>query len=441
MAPLTITRRALLATPAALAPSATAFAQSPSPLTQPPATLAQPAAGIRRETFLRSPGKGTAVMAYAFYTRPKGTEMISIEQLWTRSDTVDSSNYRRSRDNGRTWSTPEPRITGEKTARGMLRRHTRAGFADPHTGWFLDFWTEGTLPNDDPLEGLRQWNIYYRISKDGGRTFGPAVQVIHKGAEYSATHPMPNVWTGKNCIMTGDNTCIAIPASGGRILLPVQLSIVAPDGSLYNPGGGYTWTESALLHGRWRSGTLEWEMSSRIDGSTEVTTRGMVEPTIAFLEGGKLMMILRGSNDRKPELPSYKWICTSADGGMTWTKPTPWTYDDGLHFFSPSACSQLLDHSSGRLFWMGNINPVNPRGNRPRYPFVIGEVDRRTGLLRRATVRTVDSLQPGENDQLTLSNFHAREDRATKEICVHMTRLFALPDGWEGDASLYRIAV
>ena len=380
-------------------------------------------------------------MAYAFYTRTKGLDMISIEQRWTRSDTVDSSYYRHSSDNGRTWSAPEERITGQRTANGMLRRHTRAGFADPHTGWFLDFWTEGTLPNDDPLEGLRQWNIYYRISRDGGRTFGPPVQVIHKGAEYNATHAMPNVWTGKNCIMTGDNTCIPITAPGGRMLLPAQLSIVAPDGSLYNPGGGYTWTESALLHGRWRNGNLEWEMSERIAGSTDVTTRGMVEPTIAFLEGGRLMMILRGSNDRKPELHSYKWICFSTDGGMKWSKPAPWTYDDGSHFFSPSACSQLLDHSSGRLFWLGNINPTNPRGNRPRYPFVVGEVDRRTGLLRKASVRIADTLKSGESDQLTLSNFYAREDRATKEVCVHMTRLFALQDGWEGDGSLYRIPV
>lgn len=27
---------------------------------------------------------------------------------------------------------------------------------------------EGILPSDDPLEGLRNWNIYYRRSRDGG---------------------------------------------------------------------------------------------------------------------------------------------------------------------------------------------------------------------------------------------------------------------------------
>jgi hypothetical protein len=132
---------------------------------------------------------------------------------------------------------------------------------------------------------------------------------------------------------------------------------------------------------------------------------------------------------------------TSTDGGHHWTAPQPWTYHDSEPFFSPSACSQLLRHSSGRLFWLGNITPENPRGNRPRYPFVIGEVNRSTGLLMRTTVRTIDNLQPGEDPVLSLSNFHAREDRRTREIALHMTRLFARPQGWEGDAYLYRITV
>ena len=152
------------------------------------------------------------------------------------------------------------------------------------------------------------------------------------------------------------------------------------------------------------------------------------------------MLVLRGSNDARPQLPSWRWVSFSEDGGWKWSDPAPWTYDDGQSFYSPSACSQLLPHSSGRLFWLGNINPENPRGNRPRYPFMLGEVDRRSGLLIRRTVKMVDTLQPGEDPLLTLSNFHAREDRQSQEICVHMTRLFAKPDGWEGDAMLYHIA-
>ena len=168
----------------------------------------------------------------------------------------------------------------------------------------------------------------------------------------------------------------------------------------------------------------------------------MVRMQLIPLPDGRLLMVLRGSNDRKPELPSYRWFSMSSDGGRRWTTPVPWTYTDGERFCSPSSCSRLLRHSSGRLFWLGNITPTNPRGNRPRYPFVIGEVDLRTGLLRRDTVRTIDTLQDGEDTRLSLSNFYAREDRRTREIAVHMTRLFAGgTQPWSGDAYVYYVPV
>lgn len=116
-------------------------------------------------------------------------------------------------------------------------------------------------------------------------------------------------------------------------------------------------------------------------------------------------------------------------------------YANGEPFFSPSACSQLLPHPNGRLYWLGNITPENPRGNRPRYPFVLGEVDRRSGLLLRESVRVIDDRAPDDDPLLTLSNFFAREDRESGGIALHMTRLVAAPTGWRGDALIYRIAL
>jgi hypothetical protein len=72
---------------------------------------------------------------------------------------------------------------------------------------------------------------------------------------------------------------------------------------------------------------------------------------------------------------------------------------------------------------------------------VIGEVDRRSGLLHRDSVRTIDTLQTGEDPILSLSNFLAREDRRTGEIAVHMTRLFAGSGPWSGDAYIYYVRV
>ena len=406
----------------------------------PVAFASQAAQGIRRGVFRASPRAGVAVLAYSFYTRRRGGDMISIEERWTRSDTVDAAYIRRSHDHGRTWTVPVEMRTFERRTDGTLRRHPRAGLVDSQ-GRYIEFWLEGILPSDDPLEGLRNWNIYYRVSRDGGSTFGPDYQVIHAGAEFDARHPLPGVWTGKNCVMLGDVACVPIRAPDGRILLPVQITPLTADGNLYNPGGGYTYTDAAVLRGRWQGNLLQWEMSDLIKGDPSLSTRGMDEGTLGFLDDGRLLMVLRGSNDRRPELAGHRWFSCSSDSGLHWTTPQPWGYTDGQAFFSPSSCSQLLRHSSGRLFWLGNITPTNPRGNRPRYPFVIGEVDRRSGLLVRDSVRTIDTLQSGENPNLSLSNFFAREDRRTGEIAVHLTRLFAGSEPWSGDAYIYYVQV
>jgi hypothetical protein len=60
--------------------------------------------------------------------------------------------------------------------------------------------------------------------------------------------------------------------------------------------------------------------------------------------------------------------------------------------------SQLLTHSSGRIFWIGNISSANCRGNHPRHPLVIGEVDPESLLLTRDSVVELDRVQPDEGD-------------------------------------------
>ena len=379
-------------------------------------------------------------MAYAFYTRARGGDMISIEERWSRSDTVDIAYIRRSHDHGHTWNAPVEMRTGERRPAGMLRRHPRAGFVDSK-GRYIEFWNEGILKSDDPLEGLRTWNIFYRVSRDGGRSFGSTFQVIDDGSEFDVTHPLPGVWSGKNCVMLGDMACAPVTAPDGGILLPVQITPLGPNGNLYNPGGGYTYTDVAVVRGRFEGDRLRWEMSDPIKGDPARSTRGMDEGTVAFLKHGRVLMVMRGSNDKRPELPSRRWFSISSDGGRRWTTPEPWTYSDGEAFFSPSSCSQLLRHSSGRMFWLGNITPENARGNRPRYPFVIGEVDRGSGLLMRGSVRAIDTLGAGDDPILSLSNFFAREDRRTGEIAVHMTRLFAGSGPWAGDAYVYHVRV
>ncbi|HOS43940.1 MAG TPA: hypothetical protein PK794_09640, partial [Armatimonadota bacterium] len=135
-------------------------------------------------------------------------------------------------------------------------------------------------------------------------------------------------------------------------------------------------------------------------------------------------------------------VSFSEDGGLRWTPPEPWTYADGELFYSPSACAQLLRHTDGALYWIGNIAPRNPNSNSPRYPLVIAEVDQRTGRLIRDGVRAIDDRRPGEDAALTLSNFYAREERETGGIALHLSRLFARSAGdWTADALVYHLTL
>src|SRR5260370_11543020 len=114
---------------------------------------------------------------------------------------------------------------------GMLRRHPRTAIVDPKTGRFIEFWIEGILPTDNPLEGMQQWNIYYKLD-------GVVHQVIHEGAEFNARHPLPGVYTGKNMVMLGDVASVPIALRDGSILLPAIITTLDDAGKVYNPTGG-----------------------------------------------------------------------------------------------------------------------------------------------------------------------------------------------------------
>ncbi|MDB6170242.1 MAG: hypothetical protein JWM88_3106 [Verrucomicrobia bacterium] len=406
-------------------------------------------APIRRELFLAAKAN-ESVCALTYYTRPAGADLMSLHSIFKRSDTIEVAYARYSSDNGRTWQEGEEIPTFGKRPGAKLRRTMGGALSDPATGRFIRFYNQALLPTDNPLEGFWQWVVRHCVSEDGGMTWYLDEEIIAKGAEFNAAHPVPGVNVGHNCIMIGDHASKPIFLADGTLILPVVISPVGPDGNYTNPGGGYTYCDAAVLRGRWAADGrhLEWELSQIVKGDPSRSTRGMDEPTVAPLPDGRLLMVIRGSNDKKPDLPGRRWVSYSSDQGRTWTKPEYWTYTSGEFFFSPAASSQLISHSSGRLFWLGNIRPDNPKGNRPRYPFVIGEVDLRTGLLAQKSVRGIDDRGPGDGELLALASPYSREDRETGEIVLNLTRWGARSVGadfkdynWTADAYLYRIPV
>ena len=278
-----------------------------------------------KEIFVKAPRDQVSVGASAFYSRSRGMEMMCVKSTSSRSDTSDTLSRRFSVDNGRTWTEWEPISFITKTPTGVKRQYAQPGWAVPGTDRLLTMVLEGTLPTDNPLEGMKNWVLRYRVSLDGGKTSAVDEQVIQEG-DYTANHPLDGVWVGKNSFMIGAITCRPIRTRHGHFLVPVQITPLGPDGEYYNPGGGYTFHEGAVLIGKWRERDhrVQWDVSERIANDPAKSTRGCIEPTITEMPDGRILMVMRGSNDVRPNLAGFKWYAISNDGGRHWTLLLAW---------------------------------------------------------------------------------------------------------------------
>jgi len=278
---------------------------------------------------------------------------------------------------------------------------------------------------DDTSVGATDYRTWYRVSNDGGKTFSSLRPLVQSGSGYDLMHPIRPVWAGKNSFVYCGKV---MSASNGEIMLPFYFWPLDQKGQPYNPAKAYTFTDAGVLIGKWtKDGSdLVWDLGQTVRIDADQSTRGANEPTIAELKRkGEFMMILRGSNQNKEELPGYKWVSYSRDHCRTWSKPVPFGYSDGKLFFSPSSMSIILRSSKNdRLYWIGNISPTNPRGNKPRYPLVIGEVDEdKGGGLIRESILVIDTRNPEyDSDDVELSNFTVYDDPKTGNILIILQR-------------------
>jgi len=340
-----------------------------------------------------------------------------------------------SNDNGKTWNKDpmEPDFTS-----GLphgYRRGANPPVLDPKTGKILTIVNsldvKGLDPSiNEPPIAQQTYYLRYRVSKDAGNIwlFGePMIQV----GDFTKDHPFPGVFIGKNSIYVGDRGSIPVFTKKGKILVPVQTTPLGPDGKLWNPGDGHTYTDAVVIIGEWaKDNTITWKMSERVEGDPKKSTRGMIEPSLLEMKDGRLLMVMRGSNAKRGSseysLPGYKWASISKDDGNTWTEPEPFTFEDGTPFYSPSSMSTLFKHSSGRCFWVGNMTEKNSEGNLPRWPLVMVELNTKTLQLMKSSLLVLDTF--GEEDKskgrLDISHFSLMEDRETKEIILTYPRSY-----------------
>lgn len=367
---------------------------------------------------------------YAAKNRP---QLIQQYCTFPKSDFFDIYYRRFSEDNGNTWSSPEIIFEPEVTPEGSWRYSESALFYDQDQDIIVFFYNYALFPtNHYSHERDKTMRIFYRLSTDNGKSFSEPVQLITN--DFDEINWAPGITYGSNCAMV--SFCAPVKIQD-QIFLPVAISPQETESqnNLHS-------LSAACFIGTWQGKNIQWKMSETLKIPPDLSARGLCEPTIAELEDGRLLMVMRGSNGGGygvvSDVPSYKWYAVSNDCGKNWdglhngnhTSIDPWIYSNGESFYSPASGSRLIRSSENeKLYWLGNITDKNPQGNLPRRPLVVAEIDESTGCPIKESVRIVADKKNGQSENIQFSNFRVYEDYQTKEFVITMPHIGALNNG------------
>ena len=368
---------------------------------------------VHGELMVPEDPRGGIVNGDISYTSSSGLELIQCYGVAIKSDTYDYFCERVSPDNGRTWLEPRLQFVSRREGDCVVRYGGFTYFLDPVEDRLVRLYGVGRYPGDNPILALWdvQCQVYDRSERDWGEPVSVSEEVLEK---------QPSAFE-RGALMISRSS--PIRTSRGLMLVPCQLKAVR-GGRVWFPFPHYfsPFYESAVLIGRWRGSSLEWELSEVVTIDPSVSCR-LCEPTVVELRDGKVLMIMRGDNGAFPDRPGYKWFSVSEDGGYTWSEPQPLRYTDGEPLYSPSSCSYAFrSEKTGKVYWVANILDRNPVGNRPRYPLQIVELDEEEIAVKRETMVVIDDRRPGDSPAVQLSNFSCYQDRETGDLVLVMAR-------------------
>ncbi len=390
-----------------------------------------PLAGGRKDLYRAHPRPGAAAIV-SVHSTGTGSGRMEVQGVEARDDVPSELQVRFSEDGGRTWSEFSPLPETLSHPAGVeVWEGSGAKLFDPQTGVLIEVWLRQIH------HGATYNNFTYsRVSRDHGRTWSVPRQLRYEeGEEFDPRDPLRPGFFERNQAYFGSDI---LKLRDGTILHPVAHA-GAPDDP---EDRRRPWKMGSLcFRGRWDpgAGDYRWTAGKRVSISPRVSSWGLMEPEAAELLDGRILVIWRGSDT--PETPGRKWFALSTDGGRSLGEPAELRYDDGSSFYSPSSYHRMVRAGgTGKLFWIGNISSVPPRGNWPRYPLVIAEVDERIPALRKDTVATIDDRGPGQPEEIQFSNFSLLEDREAGELELYLTTYGQDPrDAFGADCWRYRL--
>lgn len=400
----------------------------------------KPIVSVRKELYRKHPRPQAAARASRNYVGPN-LELREVQSLEILDDVGEDFSARWSTDNGRTWSTPEPlQASNNVDYRGVtVWEGGTAATYDPTSRRLVQIWLRQIKH-----AGLYHCFSYWRTSTDLGRTWSePVLLRYENGDEFDPRNPLNESFLNHNEGYPGNN--VLVHSSG------VLIHCLAHANAKGDPKNNQrVWRMgSRLMIGRWQlsKSTYEWTTGAVTEITPAESARGLMEPEVAELKDGRLLIVWRGSDQgwdgTQSTEPGRKWFSISTDNGHTLSPVRPWHYDDGTPFYSASSIHRLIRHSkTGRLYWIGNLCGVPPRGNSPRYPLVIAEVDETTAVLKKDTVTTIDDRDPNKHSfGYQLSNFSAFENRETHEFELFLTTYGQEQNGVWSTADCFRYFV
>lgn len=330
----------------------------------------------------------------------------------------------RSEDNGRSWVEAETfKVITTDPSRGVKSEQISASFLDVQKDVTLFFYSrqfvrDAKFFGGGAMDRKRNIRQYYRISRDGGKTWEPEQALIQKGQDFDETHWTKGVSYGRN---GGKALTYPIQISNGNILLPF---VMWPYDEETQELDLHNHMLSGVLIGTWQEDCsgLDWDVGEYVRPKTaDPEQNNLVEITVAELNNGSILGVMRSFSATLP----VKYYSVSKDGGLSWSDAAPLLFDDGEPLFSPASISRLIRSTrNGKLYWIGNIMGSKDElyaddSSRPRHRLLLTEVDEDTLAIKRDTVSVIDQQKKGDVER-EYTNFGVYEDRETGDFILTM---------------------
>jgi len=378
--------------------------------------VAAPATAIRlrpkllsKEIFIRHENGRPTASGFVTYIHPTKPILMHCFGREDYSDGYDDYAVSLSRDNGKTWSKPEVRWKSRIVPEGKMRYAEPAAFFDAERGKLIVL-IDHTLYPKDKLNVDTEYGLELNVFDTRREKWTEQRELRFPGERVPAM-----------------SFTFPIKTASGRLLFPGMRKTIDAAGRAVH--FKTTWApvdEVVTVLGEYGArGELTWRLGQPLNIAPELSSRGLDENALIELRDGHIAAICRGDNSAFSDKPGYKWLSFSSNDGETWSAPVPLPASVGDPVESGANGSALFRSlKNRRLYWMGNLalRGERPKGNWPRSPLVIVEVQEEPFALKRDTIFVVDERGYNDSPRVQMSNFRFYQDRETGDVVIFLTR-------------------